>query len=369
MLKFSLNRAIQGKQRRNLTLAVLSILFVGTASVALLANDKPKQAPKKEEGVNLVGVMDASFSDANAESALTAQQSELQELKAEIKQLQDTIKNNNAAHDEESKKLSILVGEAMKVASTPKPGPEFALNQQNTATDAGWNKPRNYWIIAFLSFGLMNFSGLFLHCLQSFPQETGISPLQRHFFWIGDCYTTGVFGVSLWAASMLESLPLAYYQQQQQQQQRQQNSTIQTGANDFCLWIQGCWIFANLFGIYAIIAFLVFGYKHDSLVPGTMLLETWYAVPATGFASTGLIYMLYQHWSVQLCAFYCLSLVMFVVATVGDAWFCRQFGTKYLDLLTTPTLFFAATDVVYIGLELWLEKRYSGVSSTKQKTG
>jgi len=235
--------------------------------------------------------------------------------------------------------------------------------------DAGWNKPRNYWIIAFLSFGLMNFSGLFLHCLQSFPQETGISPLQRHFFWIGDCYTTGVFGVSLWAASMLESLPLAYYQQQQQQQQRQQNSTIQTGANDFCLWIQGCWIFANLFGIYAIIAFLVFGYKHDSLVPGTMLLETWYAVPATGFASTGLIYMLYQHWSVQLCAFYCLSLVMFVVATVGDAWFCRQFGTKYLDLLTTPTLFFAATDVVYIGLELWLEKRYSGVSSTKQKTG
>jgi len=142
MLKFSLNRAIQGKQRRNLTLAVLSILFVGTASVALLANDKPKQAPKKEEGVNLVGVMDASFSDANAESALTAQQSELQELKSEIKQLQDTIKNNNAAHDEESKKLSILVGEAMKVASTPKPGPEFALNQQNTASDAGWNKPK-----------------------------------------------------------------------------------------------------------------------------------------------------------------------------------------------------------------------------------
>jgi len=142
MLKFSLNKIIQGKQRRNLTVAVLSVLMVGTTTVALLSNGNPKKTSKQEEPVNLVGVVDSSFSDANAESALTAQQGELESLKTQIKQLQDTLKVSDAAHNEESKKLSLLVGEAMKVASTPKPGPELALNQTNTAMDAGWAKPR-----------------------------------------------------------------------------------------------------------------------------------------------------------------------------------------------------------------------------------
>jgi len=141
MANFSLNKLTQSKQYKNLFAGVMGVFLVGGASVALLSDGKPKRS-KKEEPVNLTGIVDTSFSEANTESALTDQQRELESLKTQIKQLTETVAASNQAHDEESKNLSLLVGEAMKVASTPKPGPELAMNGGVTATDANspWSK-------------------------------------------------------------------------------------------------------------------------------------------------------------------------------------------------------------------------------------
>ena len=201
---------------------------------------------------------------------------------------------------------------------------------------------RFYWTIAFLSFGLMNFSVLFLHCLLSFPEETGKSPLERQLSWVGDTFTTGVFGSALWAASMLESVP---------------TDVKRIGEWNTVKLIQYGWLVGNFYGLFAVAFFLVLGYNPDSLVPGTLPLELFYSLPPTLFASTGLILMLLRNFSWQLLFFFSLSYVVFLVA-LFDSWFCRRFGNTFLDLFTTPTLFFAATDLVYIGIWFWLERKY-----------
>ena len=119
------------------------------------------------------------------------------------------------------------------------------------------------------------------------------------------------------------------------------------------------------------IYFLLLGYHPESVVPGTLLLESFYATPATVYASTGLIMMLFRNFSWQLLGFFLISYVVFVVAILLDPWLCRHFGNTYWDLWTTPALFFAATDLVYVGLGLWLENKYiilsafSGTTTTE----
>lgn len=210
---------------------------------------------------------------------------------------------------------------------------------------------RFYWTMAFVSFGLMNLSGLFLHCLLP-PTEN--SALEHPFFWMGDTYTTGIFGVALWAASMTEALP----KQIQLPSFLGDVTKPKTTEWDTATFVRRGWWIGNGFGIFAIAYFLTFGYQPESsLIPGTLPLESFYAAPSTVYASTGLAFLLFRQFSWQLLGYFLLSYVMFAVALL-DPWMCRSFGNTYGDLLTTPTLFFGATDLVFTGIGLWLEKKY-----------
>lgn len=215
----------------------------------------------------------------------------------------------------------------------------LAATRRRTNTKASvLHEPTFYWMWSFLFFGLMNFSGLFLHCLLP---TTEISPLERPFFWIGDSFTTGAFGTSLWAAAVMESLPSMGVVPK-----KTIHNVIPTG-----------WAFGNLMGLGAIAWFLIFGYDADATIPGTLPLEMWYFGPPVFFASVALILMLFREFSWMLCFAFALSYFVFCVGAF-DMVLCRKFGTIFLDLLTTPTLMFLATDLVYLGIALWLEQRH-----------
>jgi hypothetical protein len=121
--------------------------------------------------------------------------------------------------------------------------------------------------------------------------------------------------------------------------------------------IPWAWLAINFFGLATIAYFLLFGFDDNATIPGTLPLEMWYFVPAVGLASHALVLMLVCKFSrpllVSLVLPYCICLV-----ALADPWLCRLVGTSSLDLLTTPTLLFAATDAVFLGIGVWLEGQH-----------
>ena len=136
MSSFELNQYFAKLQKRNLIVGVVSLLLIIFAIVFLMSDDKPKKLAKKEE-LDLVGVIDESFNQANATSALTSQQAELETLKTQITQLHELISKNEKAHTEKSKALaSKLASATAKTPAIDVPNIQLASNQTNVASDA-----------------------------------------------------------------------------------------------------------------------------------------------------------------------------------------------------------------------------------------
>ncbi|CAB9499665.1 expressed unknown protein [Seminavis robusta] len=237
-----------------------------------------------------------------------------------------------------------------------------SLQHKTTSVISILQKPTIYWSVAFLSFGTMNLSGLFLHCL---TDPTISSPIERPLLWIGDTCSTGVFGVALWAAALMEAFPAAW--------QLLQGKTKLWGSNNHSrleamaqtaakLLIPCAWALINLVGVGTVLYFLWFrnqpadDHIMTRMIPASLPLEMWYAIPATSLASHALVLMLLccRPFSKGLLLTYISSYVTFLVA-LGDPWLCRQFGNSMSDLFTTATLFFASTDVLFLGIWVWLE--------------
>ncbi|MDP3562414.1 MAG: TrbI/VirB10 family protein [Legionellaceae bacterium] len=105
----SLNQWIAKQQKRTLMASVAVIVLV--LGVGILLVPKAKKPVKEAATLNLTGIVDESFSEANAESALTAQQAELESLKQQMQELKNVMVN----HDKESAQtLSTLVAEKLK---------------------------------------------------------------------------------------------------------------------------------------------------------------------------------------------------------------------------------------------------------------
>lgn len=93
MANFQINRFIKGKQFRILMLAGgASVLIMGFI-IFLLVEGKPKKAILEKHKLNLTGIVNESFTEENAESALTAQQAELELLKTQLGKLTSSIKS------------------------------------------------------------------------------------------------------------------------------------------------------------------------------------------------------------------------------------------------------------------------------------
>lgn len=104
MASFRFNGLAKNLQKRNLLIFVIGIVLVFLMTGFLLA-DGTHPMKKPVEKNDLVGVIDESFSEANATSALTAQQAELDSLKSQIKLLQDSIAKNEKASQSQNQEL------------------------------------------------------------------------------------------------------------------------------------------------------------------------------------------------------------------------------------------------------------------------
>lgn len=135
MSSFELNHYMAKLQKRNFVVAVIAFLLIVMAIIFLISDDKPKKKVQKEN-VDLVGVIDESFGQANTNSALTAQQAELETLKTQVSQLQELIKNNEKIHAKETDNLSHQLATAM----SKKPEPETS-NLKLASNGAELNQP------------------------------------------------------------------------------------------------------------------------------------------------------------------------------------------------------------------------------------
>ncbi len=129
MANFSINQLMARTQRRTLAAVILGCVFVTGASILLISHDKPHKN-RDADLTNLTGVVDASFSEANAESALTSQQAELENLKTQLVQLREAMEKNDAARDKEAINMASLVSDAVKPVNTLV---QVADNSSNTS--------------------------------------------------------------------------------------------------------------------------------------------------------------------------------------------------------------------------------------------
>lgn len=105
MADFRLNRLVKIKQYKALAVLIISIVVVLLLLVSMLSGGKTKAKPQAKE-MDLTGIVDESFSDANTQSALVNQQSELEILRHEIKILTEKVSSSNKAHEEQVASLT-----------------------------------------------------------------------------------------------------------------------------------------------------------------------------------------------------------------------------------------------------------------------
>lgn len=118
MASFSINQLMARTQRRTLVAVILGFVLVTGASILLISHDKPRNQKKGVDSTNLTGVVDASFSEANAESALTAQQAELESLKVQMVQLREAMEKGEKARESAAASLTAMTSDAVKPTST-----------------------------------------------------------------------------------------------------------------------------------------------------------------------------------------------------------------------------------------------------------
>ena len=139
MANIQLNRLIQSRQMRMMSLIGGGLLILSLIVVGLLADAKPKKHATLNQANDLTGIIDESFTEANADSAMTAQQGELESLKTQLSQLTQSMKELREAHDKEAIELSQKLQETaqLKREETPLSPAQQQFINASTASNAG----------------------------------------------------------------------------------------------------------------------------------------------------------------------------------------------------------------------------------------
>lgn len=106
MANFQLNNLIKQGQVRMLLAVVVGVVVVLTLIISLLAEGKHKKTVSQSKELDLTGIVDESFTEANAESAMTAQQSEFELLKKDMAKLNTTINTMMKTQEEQITELN-----------------------------------------------------------------------------------------------------------------------------------------------------------------------------------------------------------------------------------------------------------------------
>jgi len=104
MADFTKNKRVYSKQMKVMVAVIVAISLILTLVIALLAQGKPSVKENKE-AVDLVGIINESFTEKNTESAMTEQQVELESLKEQISNM---TKKFDSISEAKSKENSLL---------------------------------------------------------------------------------------------------------------------------------------------------------------------------------------------------------------------------------------------------------------------
>ncbi|MCX7116305.1 MAG: hypothetical protein NTW94_00010 [Legionellales bacterium] len=139
MANIQLNRLIKSRQMRMMSLIGGGLLILSMIVVGLLADAKPKKHPALNQANDLTGIIDESFTEANADSAMTAQQGELESLKTQLSQLIQSMKDMREAHERQALDLSQRLQETaqLKREETPLSPAQQQFINASTASNSG----------------------------------------------------------------------------------------------------------------------------------------------------------------------------------------------------------------------------------------
>ncbi|SEG42182.1 conjugal transfer pilus assembly protein TraB [Legionella quinlivanii DSM 21216] len=149
MANWQWNKRVKGRQLRTLMVAGGGLFFIIVMVIVLLADGRPKKHSVVKQSLDLTGIVEESFTDAVAENALTAQQTELESLKKQINELTHNIKAMDEAHQKELKaqKEELTAVQALalinqdKRNSEPQNTPDELKDVQNPQL---WHNPNTY---------------------------------------------------------------------------------------------------------------------------------------------------------------------------------------------------------------------------------
>lgn len=143
MANYRINRILKHKQMRNLIAVVCGVVVLLAMVISLLTDGKPKKGKTADDSLNLSGIVNESFTDANAESAIDAQQIELESLRDELKKLTKSMKSLKDENESNLDKLSARFQEEMvSVKDANKPSLDSEVRTDNTKqpqSDGYWH--------------------------------------------------------------------------------------------------------------------------------------------------------------------------------------------------------------------------------------
>jgi conjugal transfer pilus assembly protein TraB len=148
MANWQLNQLIKGRQMRTLMVAVFILVMILALVIALLADGSPKKSRSKAT-MDLTGIVDEPFTEAVAESAMTAQQTELESLKKQLSELSHNIKSMAEEHarqlDAQKEELkSQLTTLAQVTHDQIKAKTESPPELSNVQNQELWHNPNTY---------------------------------------------------------------------------------------------------------------------------------------------------------------------------------------------------------------------------------
>jgi conjugal transfer pilus assembly protein TraB len=132
MANLKINRLIKSRQMRMMSVVSVLLLVLAMTLIALLADAKPKKHADKK--LDITGIVDESFTEANAVSAMTAQQSELESLKKQVSELAFTLKDMRESHEKQVNEMSVKIQETAKIKNELIPQAQRQFTQSAQAS-------------------------------------------------------------------------------------------------------------------------------------------------------------------------------------------------------------------------------------------
>jgi conjugal transfer pilus assembly protein TraB len=99
MANFQLNQLVKKGQFRTFSAVITAVIVMLLVLMTLLQDSAPKKTLSVKKEFDLTGIVDESFTEANTESAMTMQQTEVDGLKKEMGAVHSKLKNMMEAHE------------------------------------------------------------------------------------------------------------------------------------------------------------------------------------------------------------------------------------------------------------------------------